>query len=715
MRIFKIYSFLIFLITASLSAQEFKNYKTQKGETLKAIADKFEVNYRTLLSLNPGISRRPQENTEIKIPADRFVRVNHPIDFRPDNKEDLTTVAKDSVKIHVVQPKETLYSLSKSYDVSMATLIKYNSVLSQEGLKIGQELRVPIKKITPVKETVISLKKHKVVAQETLYGLSKMYGVGIEELKKANPQIEKEGLKLGAVIEIPSTGVESVLQKDTLNKSTYIISEGETLYSIAQKHGVSITELLNANQSVVIDSLKVGSLLRLPLSNDEVTIKGSSIHPIYKNEPIKYTYRPYTDTLSSILGTYEISEDSLRSINPSIDSILNYGGDLLLGFKKIPFLFYDYQKFEDSIVTDRLLSVVLMLPFEFTKNDTLSEKVLFSRENGLPNIVSDFYLGAEMAIDSLKKQGVKINLEVVDTENSVDVIDSHLEKIKKLEPNLIIGPLYSGNAMYVATHFPKTPVYYPVYSSKQSKFLNSNLMKTSTDKDVFEREITKYIQENRKEEHLVIVGKQENISKLNALKAKFSRRDSLGVLIEDDVSVVTLSRGYFTKQDFEPKIKANKSNWVLIAENNNVITNDVFSIVRGISRKKDLNAAFRVLSFEKLDFVQNLSYDKLATYKYTYATDEVEYDEFLGNAFNDAYFKKNNVYPGNYAIRGFGVTYDAILRALGEGVKKYGATQRGKQAFYYKKNDFPINGNQAVFVNYIENTEEEGLKIVRLR
>ena len=55
----------------------------------------------------------------------------------------------------------------------------------------------------------------------------------------------------------------------------------------------------------------------------------------------------------------------------------------------------------------------LLFPFKFRKNDTLTKEQLFSSKGKLENIVTDFYLGAEIAIDSLKHQGLSINLKGV--------------------------------------------------------------------------------------------------------------------------------------------------------------------------------------------------------------------------------------------------------------------------------------------------------------
>lgn len=731
MKGFRIFYLLFLLVSTSLFAQHYKEYKTEGKESLKKIAKKFDVDYDELKKFNPDLKKKVKGNTIVKIPLTlpkvKETRNIQPIDFRPENKEDLVTIPPTkNLGVHKVKPKETLYGLSKQYGISMGVLIQMNPILSKEGLKIGQELKVPsLSKEAPKKavyKKVVVNKIHDVKPKETLYGISRLYSVTVEVIKKANPDVAANGLKEGTSIVIPV--LEKVVEQDSVvprtaigaNRNLHVVAPGETLYGIAKKHGIAISEILRVNSSVIIDSLDIGTVLNLPFKAEESMFVESEISPIYKNKPIKYTYQPQQDSIFKVLEEFNISLDSLSSINPSLDSILFYGGDLLIGFDKEFYLFEENEKLKDDFVSEQPLSVMLMLPFQFKKNDTLTEKELFSRANSLPNIVSDFYLGAQMAIDSLKGQGAKIDLNVVDTQRSVDSLHKKIDELRKIDPDVIVGPLYSGNAMYVATSFPSTPVYYPVYSKKQGSFTNFNLIKTAASKDLFKDEMLSFIKEHRKDEHLIIVGKQRQISKLKEFKKTLAKRDSLGAVLEDDISLLTLSNGYFRPEDLIDKVKPNQTNWVLITEDDNVITNDVFSIVKSLSKDKDLQAQFRILSFERLSFVNKLSYLELAKQKYTYATDEVEYESLLNSTFEEAFKSRNNAYPGNYAKRGFSVTYDAIIRMLtGKQNAEAGASQRHEHAFYYYKNGFPINGNQAVFINTVENTEKNGLRVVRLR
>jgi LysM repeat protein len=118
--------------------------------------------------------------------------------------------------LHKVDPKETLFSISRKYGASVDDIKKYNPGAAA-GLKVGQVIKIPSKAVaskavdTPVKvqttptkvnTAAANPKTHKVAAKETLYSISKKYGVSVDELKKANPGIES-GLKLGQSLNIP--------------------------------------------------------------------------------------------------------------------------------------------------------------------------------------------------------------------------------------------------------------------------------------------------------------------------------------------------------------------------------------------------------------------------------------------------------------------------------------------------------------------------------
>ena len=102
---------------------------------------------------------------------------------------------------YTVQKSEGLYRISKNFNVSQEELVRLNPKLQTEGLKFGQEILVPVKEEQPAAADS-SMVKHVIEPKETLYAISKRYGVSVAELQAANPEVSKN-MPIGATLLIP--------------------------------------------------------------------------------------------------------------------------------------------------------------------------------------------------------------------------------------------------------------------------------------------------------------------------------------------------------------------------------------------------------------------------------------------------------------------------------------------------------------------------------
>ena len=178
------------------------------------------------------------------------------------NAQEQVTVRKSEVikqingieyYIHVVEKGQTLYSISKVYQVSQDELQVLNPQLTN-GLQPGQELRIPIVKGLTEKpmEQEPSFIYHIVKKSETLASIARIYSVDEDAIRKTN-SLRTDDLQLDAVLKIPmdysalmkptnSSNPEKPVQKEEFTE--YQIAEKETLYSISKKFGVAIADLL---------------------------------------------------------------------------------------------------------------------------------------------------------------------------------------------------------------------------------------------------------------------------------------------------------------------------------------------------------------------------------------------------------------------------------------------------------------------------------------
>ena len=94
--------------------------------------------------------------------------------------------------VHILQKGETLYSISRKYNVPAASIMTFNNIANPDKLFAGQKIRIP---------GIYTVKRG-----DTLYGIAKAENVPIAELLKANALDQNSVLKVGDRLLIPDTG-----------------------------------------------------------------------------------------------------------------------------------------------------------------------------------------------------------------------------------------------------------------------------------------------------------------------------------------------------------------------------------------------------------------------------------------------------------------------------------------------------------------------------
>jgi len=202
------------------------------------------------------------------------------------------TIVTDTYK---VISGDTLYSIANKLDTSVDELKKLNN-LNSNLLSVGQILKIPIKFVDVGDTELYQVKKG-----DTLYGIANKYGLTISELKTLN-NLSNNNLAVGQLLNVPS-GLSSV--------NSYIVSKGDTLYSIAKKFDISVLELKEVNN----------------LSSNMLTIGQKLIIPIDKE--MTYVVKA-GDTLYSIARRFNITVDLLRQLNNLKDNNISVGQILVV-------------------------------------------------------------------------------------------------------------------------------------------------------------------------------------------------------------------------------------------------------------------------------------------------------------------------------------------------------------------------------------------------
>ena len=180
--------------------------------------------------------------------------INIPMRYKPEKSvpDKTSTTFK-----HIVQPGETLYSISRQYNIP-ADDIKAANPGMQESLKVGQELLIPASGSAGQKPT----KKHEVVAGETLYSIARQYGIDPDDLQQANPGMNQT-LSIGQVLVIPEAG-------DQKTFILYTAEKNEKLQDIALRFKVPYEELVNLNPDL-IKKVGKGTKVKIPVDKSKKT------------------------------------------------------------------------------------------------------------------------------------------------------------------------------------------------------------------------------------------------------------------------------------------------------------------------------------------------------------------------------------------------------------------------------------------------------------
>jgi len=200
---------LLFLSQISFAQQEKTfTHTIIKGENLYQIAKKYNVSAEDIIKLNPGVEKGIQENTLLQIPN------NNSVSYML-KRNDVSAIAYSK---HQVTAKETLFSIARQYNVSVKDLDELNTDLLKDGLKIGQEILLPNKKKTiDGSARVINSETifHIVQPKETKYSIDQKYGINIEKIEMQNPEIIN-GLKEGNKLAINKASLKAKTENEEL-------------------------------------------------------------------------------------------------------------------------------------------------------------------------------------------------------------------------------------------------------------------------------------------------------------------------------------------------------------------------------------------------------------------------------------------------------------------------------------------------------------------
>lgn len=502
--------------------------------------------------------------------------------------------------IHFVSSGETLTAIAKAYNVSVEEIAAENPTVNK-GLKADMVLRIPqkagaetmevkvkkeIKVNDPVKSTgdpeftLYTVKK-----QETLYAISKRYGVTVEDILNSNPGLGV--LKEGIEIKIPKSKpeVKPVISEPLPDKTVkpeeipdeITVKTGETLYSLSKIYNTTVDELIELNPQLS-GGLKSGMVLKL-----HKTIEKNSTNP----------------SMSGGTGNIPRVLSDTNCYNP------------------------DHLK--------KTYNIALLLPFALDEASLALEAPV---ENDPSTYESfnyfQFYAGFMLAADSLVKYGLNAKIQVLDADrlNDTLTIRQTMRKPGMDKMDLLVGPMYASS-FTVASRFAKKHeigIVNPLSRRENIADGNPYVIKAQVSSEGISAKLSSFISRNYPSANIIAV--QNDKKELKLLADDFITRIKSG--IADHTFSGTLQESVFPTDQMTgltKKLKAGTKNIVILFSNNKSAVPNFVSLLNSSAKAQEV-ILIGMDGWDELDleteFLVNLNYHQLTTNYVDYESADVQ-------------------------------------------------------------------------------------------
>jgi LysM repeat protein/ABC-type branched-subunit amino acid transport system substrate-binding protein len=407
--------------------------------------------------------------------------------------------------VHIVKKGQTLYSICRTYKVTEQEIATANPGISLNPLGSGQLLHIPVTNQSnhnddtgkdEIKDNFIY---HKVQPKETPFSLHLKYNVPIEEIYKFNKGTE-QGLTIGQILKIPNAESGGMEKKETQMKSnesvtTYEIKKGDALYTIAEKYNVNESDLINANESLRW-GLKPGLIIVIPNN-----LQGKQI----------------------LAGDLVLTNKHTKLLKSQCDSIFeNIHGSNIKVALILPFY-----------ATESFIPDTLMLNDSIEDSDLRSKNAMFKGVGAI-----EFYEGVLLALDSLKKNGIKTTLYVYDDEGDTTKTYKIIHQLDSVKPDIVIGPFNSDDARLVSKYCKKTATLDVSPLTKDDSVIKQNpfLFQPTPSSDMEIKTSVNYLSQY-KGQNIILIHKPELLRQDELSQFKEQLKTSLSTKIINDSSV----------------------------------------------------------------------------------------------------------------------------------------------------------------------------------
>lgn len=622
----------------------------------------------------------------------------------PSRSTTIETHAGQRYYMHTVEEGQTLFAISRLYDVPLNEVIRSNEGISK-NIHPGDKIRIPVSagEQPSQQPEPAGMNLRRVARGETLFSLARDYNVSVEEILAANDGLP-EGLKEGEFIRIPLANnppatppqqvqtepepvrrssetptetthtrpVQSIQQPEVDENGYFEFQERnrETLYELAIRYRISIDSIYAINPGIG-DQLSRGQIIKIPYSTVE-------------RDYITHTARRRI-TVNRLARFYNIDLDKIREFNPYMSRQLQTGQAI-----RIPL---PPKKVTEETVPDSLLvieqkirgemereisqkefcselmekgqyNIALMIPFFLDDFSAEKEKSDFQR----PFLFIQFYEGLLLAVDSLKQLGFNAEIHVFDVEDDIAATQKALNDPRLKDMHLIIGPFYQ-TSFRIVSNFAKTnriPIVNPFSTRDDIIAGNPYVIKVQPDEDYLFQTLVEFLNHRHKSSQIFIArhnpfrdeiqfGQLKDILNKELESRKYPFTSLYHEIVYTRDSVYT----------FLHQASTTNENVVVIYSDNKMFT---FDILRKLNQLRD-TFNITVIGIPNWKDIEGFDYrhkNNLNTHILT--PEHVDYNRQVVKNFVRRFRTTYHTEPETYAFAGFdiGIYFFSALMKFGE-------------------------------------------------
>ncbi|WP_431124588.1 LysM peptidoglycan-binding domain-containing protein [Flagellimonas flava] len=666
-----------FLATAQLSAQKFTTHAVKEGETLQSISQKYRVTPYTIIQSNKEIKSAAdvKVNTLLVIPLDGSV-----ITPKTEPKEEKVAEERKPKSFirHRVRKRETLFGLTQRYEITEEQLKRHNRQLYAEPLKKGMILQIPVyPELTEEEERALDFETYTVQPKETRWSIAHKYGISVDSLAKLNPELDgtSDYLAIGQELTLPRPKGDSLEQEINLFTS-FTVPPKQTLYSLGKEYGIPSDSIVKLNPEIMErGGLKEGMVLRLPKKKNTSGEVNTDNFIFYEVKPKQNIFR--------LTQNLKISRDTLFALNPTLENGLKAGMVLKLpkaNSRELVVknaLVIDKINLADSINLENRPKLVFMLPFRLDRinlNDRTKTSNQIKTRRDL-ELSLGFYSGALVALDSIKKMGVSVEVDTYDTELSQAKVKEILFRESIWDVSAIIGPVSTKALDEVAVQAASKNI--PVISptASDSELSHGNVYYSVPKDEVLRKKMLDYLAKVHTDQNVVIIADSTHQVAYDSILSKFPAAQIAKVIDNKSLHL----------DEFLIQLSEEKENWVFLETDQANMVSSVSSILNS-ANTEEVSVRMFTTNFNSAFENDAVSVSHLSNLKFAYPS---FYRKAGNDSFTRAYRQKyGGLQPDRYAVRGFDVTFDLLLKLahknnLFETSKIVGLTEYTGNSFNY--------------------------------